>query len=99
MEHVVPMGKNRAEGLPTVYKVDIASPELMIAIEVNGGSHGSLRVQAADKRKTEALAGRGWTVLSFTNKEVTGSLADCVQTVMSTISKSKGSTPTSLAGS
>ena len=37
---------------------------------------------------------RGWTVLRFSNQEVMEDLAACVQTVMSTISKSKGITTT-----
>ncbi len=73
--------------VPTSYKLDIANPERMIAIEVDGLSHGALSRQAQDRKKEQVLAGLGWTVLRFTNREVMERLADCVRTVQSTISR------------
>ena len=78
---------NRPHGAPTHYKVDVASRDHMIAIEIDGQSHRSRSVQEADARKTLYLESQGWTVLRFTNKQVTEDLEECVQMVMSTISK------------
>lgn len=93
MEVAVATGA-RAEGYPTAYKLDIASEPLKIAIEVDGMSHRALDRQAQDAKKDAFLRSIGWTVLRFSNREVTERLAECVQTVMSTISRSTGSTPT-----
>ena len=85
--------------LPGVLKPDIANPDLMIAIEVDGLSHNVLRVKAADAAKDAFLTGQGWTVLRFKNAEVMTDLEGCVQTVLFTISRLKDSAPTSLTAS
>ena len=72
--------------------IDIANPDHMIAIEVDGTSHQSIAVRERDRRKTEQLTQQGWTVLRFTNAEVMERLEAVVQTVLSTTSKSKEST-------
>lgn len=94
-----PWGKKHRKGTPSHYKLDIAEPTLKIAIEVDGGSHLSLAVQAADARKEAFLRGAGWIVLRFTNQEVMGDLEACVQTVRSTISRLQGPTPMSQTAS
>ena len=68
MEYVVPTGG--LPGYPSHYKLDLANPERRIAIEVDGVSHLSKRVQAKDLKKTRFLEARGWTVLRFRNAEV-----------------------------
>ena len=88
----VPTLKPRGSGYPSCYKVDIANEALKFAIEVDGNSHYARKDQ--DTKKDGLLTGLGWTVLRFTNKQVTADLAACVQTVLSTISKLKPSTPT-----
>ena len=85
-EYVVPT-KKRQEGYPTCYKIDVAIPNKMIAIEIDGYSHCSLKRKEQDKKKTDFLSGLGWKVLRFKNKQVMEHLTDCVQTVMSTISE------------
>lgn len=84
---------------PGVLKPDIAHLEMKIAIEVDGLSHSVLKVKAADAAKDAFLTGHGWTVLRFKNREVMADLEGCVQTVLSTTSKLKGSTPTPLTAS
>lgn len=98
-EVAIPTKMSRASGYPTCYKVDVAHPALKIAVEVNGNSHCSLRVQRSDKKKREFLESRGWKVLSFTNREIENNLAAVVEKCLSTISKSTRRTPTSRAGS
>jgi hypothetical protein len=54
---------------PNAYKVDIANPEMMLAIELDGSSHGPLERQAQDKKKVECLVRLGWRVLRISNEE------------------------------
>ena len=84
-------------GYPSSYKVDIANEILKVAIEVDGKSHKLPDRKEQDQKKTELLESLGWTVLRFWNEEVTNDLTGCVQTVLSTISKLKGTTPTQSA--
>tara|TARA_R110000765_G_C18786236_1_gene591967 strand:+ start:200 stop:850 length:651 start_codon:yes stop_codon:yes gene_type:complete len=55
--------------LPHHYKVDIVNVEKMIAIEVDGGSHGTRKRQEQDLRKTQVLTALGWRVLRVRNAE------------------------------
>jgi len=95
MEIAVKTKKPRGSGYPTSYKLDIANEVLLIGVEVDGFSHQALSRQAQDIKKDALLRLLGWTVLRFTNKQVETDLAGCVQTVLSTISKSKETTTTS----
>lgn len=67
------------DGLPNHYKIDVASRELMIAIEVDGPSHQWPGRQEKDRKKDRALSLLGWTVLRFTNEEVLTNLAQVVE--------------------
>lgn len=66
-EFVVPTRIPRGEGYPTHYKIDLANPAQMIAIEVDGGSHCSLKVRERDARKAEFLRSKGWSVFRVSN--------------------------------
>jgi very-short-patch-repair endonuclease len=55
-------------GLPNHYKIDLANPQAMIAIEVDGKSHDHRKEQ--DARKDAFLRDKGWNVVRFTNQEV-----------------------------
>ena len=81
--------KGRHLGFLTHYKLDVANVALRIAIEVDGGSHGSRKIQIADQKKSDFLTGNGWIVLRFTNSEVLVDPEGCVQKVWSTTSKSR----------
>lgn len=72
---------------PDSYKVDIAIPSQMVAIEVDGNSHCALKRKEQDGKKEYCLNTLGWRVLRFKNEQVMEHLEDCVQTVMSIISK------------
>jgi len=76
-------------------QIDLGDPALMLAIEIDGGSHNALERRAQDAKKEAFLIGLGWTVLRFLNADVIQNLANCVLTVASTISKLKGATTTS----
>lgn len=89
MEVTISTKGRRPVGAPTHYKIDIANEALKIAIEVDGQSHQSFQRREQDARKDAFLRGLGWIVLRYTNKQVTGHLADVVRMVLSTISRSK----------
>jgi hypothetical protein len=91
---VVPTRMPRASGYPTAYKLDVANEALRIAIEVDGASHSSLARQGQDRKKERFLAGRGWIVLRFSNRDVMAQTGECARTVWSLTSRLQGSTPT-----
>lgn len=71
-EYVVPtrLVRHLVPGLPNHYKIDLAHPGKMIAVEVDGSSHRTLLGRERDDRKNAALAALGWTVIRFRNEEV-----------------------------
>lgn len=101
MEFVVPTKVPRINPLmlPLHYKIDIANPDLMIAIEVDGGSHGGQERRKLDAKKDAFLRSRGWTVLRFSNREVMADTEACARTVTSTTSRSRTTTTTSSTAS
>jgi hypothetical protein len=78
----------RNPGFPNFYKVDLAWPEVRIALEVDGPSHSSLKRQSQDRKKETKLKELGWCVLRCSNEEAMSRTEDVVQRVRSTISKS-----------
>ncbi|WP_281680806.1 endonuclease domain-containing protein [Synergistes jonesii] len=72
---------------PAHYKIDIAIPAHMLAIEVDGRSHNSLCIREKDLKKEIFLKSKGWTLLRFSNKEILENPSICAETVMSTILK------------
>ena len=70
---------------PYHYKIDIGSRIYKLAIEIDGNSHNSLKIQECDKRKTQLLNLKGWKVLRLSNLQIQTELNLCVQTVLSMI--------------
>jgi len=68
---------------PNHYKIDIASKELMLAIEVDGRTHNNNKVKECDKKKTNLLISQGWRVLRLSNLQIQKELMNCVQVAMS----------------
>lgn len=87
---VVTDSQARSEGSPNSYSVDVAEPERLIAVEVDGESHKSLSRQESDSRKDEFLRRAGWTVYRFTNRQVMTDLDSVVSSILrpSTVSTS-----------
>ncbi len=83
LEYVINLKKARKyfHSLPTHYCVDLAIPELKIAIEVDGNSHKTKKWRYLDKRKTEVLNFLGWIVIRFWNEEVTQDVSGCISKV------------------
>jgi hypothetical protein len=65
MEFPIPMGK---VGRPP--QVDLAIPQLRLAIEVDGTNHGIQSRKDIDIEKERVLKQRGWTLLRFSNQEI-----------------------------
>ena len=70
LEYPIPTKIPRGNGYPTCYKVDLALPSKMLAIEVDGRAHGWKNGLLKDLKKTELLQQLGWKVLRFTNQEI-----------------------------
>jgi hypothetical protein len=62
--------RGRISRAPKCYKIDLASPQSMLAVEIDGQGHHALKVRKADQKKDGILSLLGWTVLRFSNKEV-----------------------------
>ena len=67
---VVPTKMPKGSGFPSSYKLDFANPTTMVALEVDGFSHSSLKRQIQDRKKEEFLKSLGWSVLRVTNTQV-----------------------------
>jgi very-short-patch-repair endonuclease len=68
-----------------VYRLDLAYPDEMVAIELDGGHHLDRTVWEADHVKQNALINAGWTVLRFTWRDYTQrriALIDDVKTAL-----------------
>jgi hypothetical protein len=50
--------------------VDIANPDLRIAVEVDGASHKTKKQKNRDRRKEKMLRDVGWKILRFWNSQV-----------------------------
>lgn len=76
-QHWVTVGGNR-------YRVDIAVPSKMLAIEVDGFEfHGSREVFDKDKKRQNDLVAAGWTVLRFTATQSDGEIRHVFSKVLS----------------
>lgn len=70
-------------GYPTHYKLDLAWPLAMVAVEVDGGSHKSLKVQEADRRKDSFLRQNGWRVFRVSNEEALSQPENALERIQS----------------
>ena len=66
-----PIPTHQKKNYPTCYRVDLAFPLMMLAVEVDGNGHRWKKQLSEDWKKTELLESLGWTVLRFTNEEIT----------------------------
>ena len=80
-ELIISTGLPRTPGNVPFYIIDIAIPSKMLAIEVDGASHKTVKRRISDAMKTQYLETRGWKVLRFTNQEVLSSLPTVTATI------------------
>jgi len=76
-EYVVAVPGYKSKHLPKNLKIDIAHPQRMIAIELDGSSHRTPERRMQDSRKTLFLAENGWYVLRITNKRALELCSTC----------------------
>ena len=81
----------RTGGQPHVYKFDLAHLMLKIAVEVDGASHLSKKVKAADERQRQWCEANDWLLLRFTNQEI---LADPDGVAMTILASTTSRQPT-----
>lgn len=86
---------SKFQSLPNCYKVDLAFPEVKLAIEVDGKTHRLKKWKFLDARKSEVLTALGWSILRFTNEQVDSDLHGCLTLIGSTMSELKATTTTS----
>lgn len=79
-EHCVGV-RPRRPGLPSHYKLDLAAPELKLAIEIDGQSHRTPEARRRDEKKTAYLVSQGWRVLRFRNDEVLSDVEGVIERV------------------
>lgn len=84
-----PRSVSQAAGLPTNYKIDIASVTKKIAVEVDGGTHSTKSARVTDAKKDDVLRSRGWFVLRFKNETVQENAARVARTVVDTFIRSQ----------
>ena len=76
-EYVVVTDRPRPKGMPQNIKLDIANPNLKIAIEIDGHSHATINRRNADKKQIEFLLRRGWCVLRLSNAKALWLCSTC----------------------
>ena len=86
---VVPTGESAKLGNTQLYRIDVAWPNIKLAVESDGGYHKKLEQQQNDRKKDAFLRDHGWTVLRFWNKEVILDTTRIREVIESTISKLK----------
>lgn len=77
-EHSVPVPNYQSQSLPKNLKIDVAHPEWMIAIELDGPSHRSPQRRQQDSQKTIYLAQNGWSVFRITNQRAEELSSTCM---------------------
>ncbi|WP_337020097.1 endonuclease domain-containing protein [Oceanobacillus massiliensis] len=64
------------------YRIDLAFPNHMIAIECDGKAyHSTPKQKAHDRKKDKFLQERGWTVLRFSGSKIHRDLPDVVRRI------------------
>lgn len=81
MEVAVPTGQAKGSVYPRAYKLDIASVDLKIGVEIDGAGHNSPKAQALDAKKDGFLQSLGWRIVRLKNEEVMSSPRQCVEKV------------------
>jgi very-short-patch-repair endonuclease len=65
------------------YRLDLAFPELMLAVEVNGSQHEERPATVADALRTAALEAAGWTVVVIRSRTFATDLVRAITAVRS----------------
>ncbi len=76
-----------------MYIVDFYCPEKKLIVEIDGDSHYLPRTKERDTKRTQYLESLGYTVLRYTNTEVTESLDGVMKNIESAITKTPSDSP------
>lgn len=79
----IPTHMERGSGFPPTYKVDLAVPSILLAVECDGNSHRAAERRFQDQKKDQFLAGLGWLMLRFWNQDIETGLETVVGEVQS----------------
>lgn len=71
------------------FRLDLAWPELLIAVEVDGTQHEDLDIRGRDARRTEALELLGWTILRVRTQHLATDLARVLTQLRNLVSASQ----------
>jgi hypothetical protein len=69
IEHRIPVNNPGKQGGTTYYDVDLASPKLRLAIDVDGLNHLTKKQRDRDKRKGMYLRSLDWRLIRVTNNQ------------------------------
>lgn len=72
------------------YRLDLAYPDLMLAIEVDGAQHEDWDVAPGDQSRTERLERAGWTVIRIRSWKYATDLAAALRRIRSAVASSQG---------
>ena len=98
IDHVIPHVNELAFAKPRMWRFDFAWPEIMLAVEVEGGTWGDAKSRhttgsgfAKDCEKYNQAAMLGWKVLRFPSDQVNnGSAVMAVRNAIDTLMKEGG---------
>jgi very-short-patch-repair endonuclease len=76
------------------YILDFYCPQIRLAIEVDGGQHGSPASQRTDGRRTNRLAESGISQLRFWNHEVLANIDGVLDEIERAVGRIRTTTPT-----
>lgn len=70
------------------YRLDLAYPDLRLAIEVDGAQHGDVDLRASDSIRTARLEAAGWRVVRIRSSHLATDLAAALLTIRSAVAAS-----------
>ena len=73
--------------------LDLANPDLKIAVELDGVSHNTKLQKSRDARKVPMLAALGWTTIRFSNEQVRSDMEGVLRSIRECESQLRQSSP------
>jgi very-short-patch-repair endonuclease len=70
------------------YIVDFYCPVAKLILEVDGGQHYEVKAQEKDRERDKYLAGLGFTVMRFSDREIFESIEGVLERIWDSVNKS-----------
>jgi len=70
------------------YRLDLAYPTVLLAIEVDGAQHGDVDIRSSDRVRTARLEAAGWTVVRIRSSHLATDLAAALRTIRDSVCRS-----------